>query len=165
MNKKISIIVVVLAVLALVYWLSTVKPVGYGTPEGTQNETQESTQVSVVEKGPLGIATGAVGQYLVDKSGLTLYVKVSDAAANTSSIKTSCNAECEKTWLPYLLGAEEGGITESNDALLSKLNLFTRSDSKQQYALGNQPLYRNTNDSKLGDQNGNVSSDWMVAKP
>lgn len=168
MNKKISIIAVVLVVLALVLWLSTMTPSQSGMggePDLTQNTENEAENISVVEKGPVGIASGAGTDYLVDRNGRTLYVRNADALANTTSIKTSCNAECEKTWLPYLFGPEEEGLKETADPLLSKLNLFTRSDGKQQYALGNQPLYRHESDSKLGDKNGNLGNDWMIATP
>ena len=57
------------------------------------------------------------------------------------------------------------GISQSTDPLLMKLNAFTRADGKLQYALGNQPLYRNVDDIKLGDVNGAVDNDWMVARP
>lgn len=167
MNKKISIIAGALLVLAAIYWLSTVTPPNDNTPTETVENANVETgaEITVTPKGPLGVASGNDGQYLVDKGGLTLYVKNSDAAQNTTQIKTSCNAECEKTWLPYLMGDTDPGIEASTDAVLSKVNVFDRADGKKQYALGNQPLYRYVGDSKLGDMNGPVDQDWMVAKP
>ena len=167
MNKKTLIIVVVLVVLALLYWLSSIEPVNTND-SGAQNEVETSApvaQINVVKKGPLGIASNSSGDFLVDKNGLTLYVNAKDATQTSTNLKTTCNIECEKTWLPYLFEAVDPGITKSTDPLLSKVNIFTRSDGKQQYALGNQPLYRNVADSKLGDVNGNFTNDWMVARP
>ncbi len=164
MNKKISIILAVLVVVAGVYWFSTIKP-GSGTPNQEQiTSTVEDVEVTVAITGPLGVATGVNGKYLVDKNNLTLYVNVKDEG-QTGDIKPSCNAECEKTWIPYLFNESESAITQSSDPLLSKLNLFTRADGKKQYALGTKPLYRYLSDLKPGDINGPLTGDWMVAQP
>lgn len=171
MDKKIWILVIVLLVIAGIYWLSSIDTSNYGAAPNEEavntSNTEETAEITITDKGPLGVAAGSAGEYLVDNRGLTLYVKASDALKNTSGIKTSCNAECEKIWPPFLLGAEELGITETDDALLSKLNLFTRADGKQQYALGNQPLYTYAGDEKIGDMKGDglANGDWMVAKP
>lgn len=157
--------------IASVYWLSTINLTNYGIPgiptdTGLQTNNEPKTNsISVTKKGPLGIANDQGGEYLVDKDGLTLYMNVKDSKQTSTNIKASCNAECEKTWLPYTVGETEPGITESTDALLSKINVLLRADGKRQYTLGNQALYRHLSDVKLGDMNGPITGDWMVAKP
>lgn len=166
MNKRISIIVVVVLILTGIYWLSTSGPIDSDSP--TQNSgapVNLAKEIKIDQKGVLGIARGAEGDYLVDRDGMTLYVKGADAKQTGTSVKTSCNTACEASWPPYLVTETDTGITESNDALLSKLNVITRADGGKQYALGNQPLYRYTMDTVLGDMNGRTVEDWTVAKP
>lgn len=160
MNKYISITIAVLVVIAGIYWLSTIELTNSNAPEPS-NEVS----ITVVEKGPVGIASGPNGEYLVDKRGLTLYVSIADEQQNGENIQPNCDAACEQAWAPYFLGAEEFGIDASDDTLLSKINVFTRTDGKQQYALGNQPLYTSVYDKALGDVKGDLSGNWMVAKP
>ena len=163
MNKKI-LILVVLVVVAGVYWLSTMTPSDYGTPNQEETANESESLVTITPKGPVGIATGASGEYLVDRNGLTLYANLT-SQNSAGKITPSCNALCEKTWPPYLLGETEEGIGQSADPLLSKLNLFRRADGKMQYTLGTTLLYRNVNDAKTGDTNGELTSDWMIATP
>lgn len=166
MNKKISIIVIVLIVLALVYWLSGAKLAPNSGQDETQSaSSQPTTSIAVTQKGPVGVANDSSGAYLVSNNGLTLYTNVQDAKQTGTNVKGSCNTECEKIWIPYLRKETDAAMTKTTDALLSKLNVINRADGKLQYALGNQPLYTYISDTKLGDLNGSSITGWMVAKP
>lgn len=160
MNKYISITIAVLVVIAGIYWLSTMNPAN-----STTDQTSGESDITVTDKGPVGVASGPNGDYLVDKRGLTLYVNLDDEEQDGEDIQASCDAACEETWAPLLLGADEFGLTASEDAVLSKLNLIERADGKQQYAIGNQPLYTSVYDKALGEVKGDLSDNWMVAKP
>ena len=166
MNKNVSILIVVLVVLVGVYLFWTTKSSDNGSNALKQDSSTavEENSLTVVTKGPIGVATGALGEYLVDKNGLTLSVSIRDENP-TGKISQSCNSQCEKTWLPFLLAKDEAAITGSKDPLLSKLNLFTRSDKQEQYAIGTQPLYRYVGDLKAGDTKGDTGGDWKIAKP
>ena len=168
MNKKISIIVVVLLVLFGIYLLSAKFPMNNSADENVAaSDNATINGINIKRKGPVGVAKGYEldYEYLVDKFGFTLYATAADAKNNTTDIKTSCDAICEQMWGPYLLGDSDTAIEQSSDPVLSKLNIFNRADGKQQYALGNQPLYRYSGDTKVGDVKGPVESNWMVARP
>lgn len=169
MKKQISIILVILLGLAGVYWWKTMNKPADSAPQEKevgqeQPEEQANANFNFSANGPVGTANGSSGKYLTDKNGFTLYVSVKDENPS-GKITQSCDAQCEKTWSPYLLGEDEVAITGSTDPVLSKLNLFKRADGREQYTLGTQPLYRNINDLKQGDIKGDVSGNWMVAKP
>jgi predicted lipoprotein with Yx(FWY)xxD motif len=101
---------------------------------------------------------------LVDPAGLTLYVDVKDMNSK-GKIKSVCDAACEKSWLPYIYDPDKmDPLTKSSDPVLSRLNIFTRADGKQQYAYGTQPLYRYISDMKPGDVTGPITGDWLVAQ-
>lgn len=166
--KQISIILVILLALAGAYWFKIMKRPVVSAPQENevteQEEVQEQSNFNFNVNGPVGTATGANGKYLTDKNGFTLYVNVKDENP-AGKITQNCDAQCEKTWLPFLLGADEAAITGSTDALLSKLNLFKRPDGKEQYTIGTQPLYHYVGDLKAGDVTSNLGANWQVAKP
>ena len=165
MIKLIATIVVAIAIIGGAYWLSGIKKdSAVPTPTQTQGTTPSPTTSDSVTKGPFGIRTGTSGEYLTDKDGMTLYVKIADENPS-GKITSSCNATCEKTWIPYLLGDNEAAPEKSSDPLLVKLNLFKRSDNKIQFALGTTLLYRYAGDQKVGDTSGTSVSGWAVARP
>ncbi len=167
MKKLIAVIIVAIVIVGGAYWLSGMIKGGYSSPapvnSGSDNPstTPENT---LSTKGPFGITSDATGQYLTDKAGLTLYVNLADENAS-GKINPTCNATCEKTWLPYLLPSNEAAPGQSSDSLLSRVNLFKRADGKTQFALGTKPLYRYVGDVKMGDMAGASISSWAVARP
>jgi predicted lipoprotein with Yx(FWY)xxD motif len=157
MNQKILIVIIAILVIAGIYWVSE-----QGVKESAVNTPTNNTVIS----GPVGVTTGAGGEkHLTDTNGMTLYVNIKDEGQTAGNIQSVCDLECEKTWLPYIFDEDQPVITESNDPLLSKVNVFTRSDGRQQYALGTKPLYVNINDLNPSDMNGDMSENWMVAQP
>jgi len=166
MNKQISVVLVVILAIVIVgvYLFSAVGSDNSGLDKQNELSSTETINLNIVINGPVGVATGANGEYLVDKNGLTLYVSIKDENPS-GKISQSCNSQCEKTWPPYLLEENETAITSTTDPLLSKLNYLVRSDGRQQYTLGTQPLYRYVDDLKIGDVKGDTGDDWKVAKP
>ena len=163
MSKILIILAVIAAAAAGIYWFFIMQPADSSAP--AQEEAEENVnQIAFIPKGPLGIASNADGEYLVDKNGRTLYADLR-SQSQAGKVTSGCDAQCELTWLPYLAGEGEGGLEQSADPLLSKLNLFQRADGKMQYALGTTLLYRNVNDLKAGDINKNLGDAWLVARP
>ena len=161
MNKTILTIITVLVLALLGYWFY--RPfitISEPKPEQVIN-TDEENEFEI--KGPVGVATNESGEYLVTKSGMTLYVNVKDNNP-AGKVTPNCNASCETTWIPFLLGENESAIQASTDPIVSKINLYKRADDKIQYTLGTQPLYTFASDTKFGDMTG-TSGDWMVARP
>lgn len=166
--KKILTIVAVLVVLgSFYYWMQGSSNQNQGEkvaetlPSSGGNESMLS-QVS--PRGPLGIVSIGSIEHLTDRNGLTLYVNTKDAG-HTGGIKPTCTGTCEKTWLPFLVTSAETVGKASSDPLLKKLNIFKRADGRGQYALGTEPLYRYSGDSKIGEMFGNQIGTWLVARP
>ncbi len=164
MTKALTLIILAVAIVFGAYWLSTMTKPG-PTPEienavVTENAEPETT---LTIKGPLGLMSDAKGDYLTDTVGNTLYVNANDESAN-GKIAATCGAACEKSWPPYLLPADQVAPSKSNDPLLSKLNLFKRTDGRYQYALGTKPLYYSTLDKELGAVTPE-SGGWVIARP
>ena len=174
MTKKLLVLIGILIILAGVAYgmIKSVSKNAYSTNAGVNKTTEvvspatgEKTSVVAKINGPIGTVSSANGEsYLVNKDSYTLYVNNKDALGPNKDFKTVCDSTCEKTWKPYLLDAKTTGITKSDDPLLSKINIFKRADGQQQYALGTQPLYLYSGDSKPGEARG-ASTDWAVAKP
>ena len=168
MNKKILallavVIVLVLGAYALISMRSNNRPADNSAD--TNVSTNELQTINAVINGPVGTADSEDGKYVVSKEGLSLYVNLNDQG-ETANIVPTCDAACEKTWIPYIADqAKHGSISGSNDPLLSKINIFTRPDGRPQYALGTQPLYLYAGDLRPGDISGTSRADWMVARP
>ena len=174
MTKKLLILIGILVILAGVAYgmIKFVSKSAYSTNAGVNKTTRvvppttgEKTTVLAKINGPVGTVASANGEsYLVNKDSYTLYVNNKDALGPNKDFKTVCDSTCEKTWKPYLLDTKTAGITKSDDPLLSKINIFKRADGQQQYALGTQPLFLYSLDTKPGEVRG-ISADWAIAKP
>jgi predicted lipoprotein with Yx(FWY)xxD motif len=169
MDKKVVLILILVVAAALVYWYSTTmnttsapKQATATTPVATPVETAKGVSTTTGPSIPLKVIVGPKGEYLADKNGLTLYVDIKDEG-QTGKFKASCDAACEKTWIPYLFDKSDYNIIGSSTPLFSKINVINRPDGTQQYALGTKPLYRYVGDVKSGDIKGPVTGDWMVA--
>lgn len=125
-------------------------------------------EITIEEKGNLGIATTAGGEkYLVDRDGMTLYYNTADEGQLGTNIDWSCNTSCERNWLPYLVDESSAPLSASSDPLLRNLNAFKRPwDSRDHYAINSKLLYRFRGDKAPGDMGGeNWGEGWMIARP
>jgi predicted lipoprotein with Yx(FWY)xxD motif len=100
----------------------------------------------------------ALGAFLTDKDGRTLYMFMKD-----SENHSVCYGGCASTWPPLLVGnAVEPGL----DGLSGKLGVAVRNDGNHQVTYEGKPLYYFTPDAKPGDTKGQgVGGVWFVVAP
>ena len=97
----------------------------------------------------------ALGSFLVDSKGMTLYVFSNDTA-NTSN----CSGSCATNWPPLLTNGAPVAEAGVNAALLGT---FTRFDGGIQVTYNGMPVYNFANDKAAGDTNGQgVKNLWHV---
>ncbi len=100
----------------------------------------------------------AVGSYLTDAKGMTLYLFANDTVANEST----CPEDCAAVWPP--MTAEEP--LKLPLLVSGELSLFDREDGSQQLAYNGIPLYYYTGDEQAGDLTGHGFKDrWYVVAP
>ena len=99
----------------------------------------------------------AVGKYLTDTEGMTLYWFKNDEPG-----KSSCAGACVGNWPIYYretVAAPEGVKQED-------FGTITREDGEKQTTFRGYPLYYWVNDKKAGDTTGNgVKGVWFVVNP
>ena len=100
----------------------------------------------------------ALGSYLVDSKGMTLYVFSNDTAN-----KSTCTATCATNWPPLLTN---GSPTAGSGVTASLLGATTRGDGSMQVTYGGWPLYYFAGDKASGDTKGEgVKNLWSVITP
>jgi predicted lipoprotein with Yx(FWY)xxD motif len=121
------------------------------------------TAAATTAAAPAGAATvsakmGALGNYLTDGSGKSLYLYTPD----TSSTST-CYAQCIKYWLALMTtGAPKPGA----GADASKLGTSPRKDGTTQVTYNGHPLYYFKGDKAAGDTSGQGNSGtWYLVTP
>jgi len=122
-------------------------------PSGTMAATQASSSGMVIGTKN----TTALGNFLVDDKGMTLYTFKNDTAGTST-----CNGNCATIWPPLTAQAAPTGGT----GVTGTFGLITRSDGTQQVTYNNMPLYYFSGDKAPGDTNGQgVGGLWQVAAP
>lgn len=117
-----------------------------------------------------GGATGALsllvrtdptlGDVVVGKDGMSLYVFKKDITPGTSA----CVDKCADSW-PALTVADMSGV-KAGPGVTGALGTITRADGKLQVTLGGAPLYYFVVDAAPGDTKGQGLNDvWYVASP
>lgn len=97
----------------------------------------------------------ALGSFLVDSKGMTLYIYTKDTA-NTST----CSGACLTNWPPLLT---TGAPSAGTGVTASLLGTLTRSDGGVQVTYNGMPLYYFAADKAAGDTKGQaVKSVWYV---
>lgn len=95
------------------------------------------------------------GGVLVGPNGMTLYTFDRDAAMVNKSV---CNGACATNWPPLLASASERAYGD--------YTIITRDDGMRQWARKGKPLYYWSQDTKIGDRNGdNFQNVWHLAVP
>lgn len=137
------------------FWVSVLILVGMGVVSGqSASGGAASTGVAnlmVAENDELGI-------FLVDASGMTLYLFTKDTDG-----ESVCYDDCASAW-PPLLTAGEPVAGEGVDATL--LGTTERTDGTTQVTYGGWPLYYWVKDAAPGDTTGqDVGEVWYVVSP
>lgn len=102
--------------------------------------------------------TEALGPFLTDARGMTLYLYTKDTTANEST----CEGDCAGAWPPV---AAEGALTLPA-GIPGDLNAITRPDGSQQLSYNGIPLYLYAADTAAGETNGqDVGDVWYVVTP
>jgi predicted lipoprotein with Yx(FWY)xxD motif len=109
--------------------------------------------------GTVDLGSGALGSFLVDSQGMTLYVFLKDTPGSGSS---ACTGGCATVW-PAL---SEGSPTAGSGVDASKLGTITGVDGNPQVTYNGRPLYHYAKDVNPGDTMGQgFNSLWYVASP
>jgi len=129
--------------------------------EAAAGGSATATPTAAAAMGPASVMVAkndALGSFLVDAKGMTLYLFTNDTP-NT----TVCYGKCAVAWPPLLTtGAPVAG--DGVDA--SKLGTTKRTDGTTQVTYNGWPLYYYIKDLKAGDTTGqNVGSVWFVISP
>jgi predicted lipoprotein with Yx(FWY)xxD motif len=126
------------------------------SPDGEKVETPSSsaaggTMVKVA-------SSAALGSFLVDEKGMTLYLFTKDTPNNST-----CYDQCATNWPPLLTtGAPIAGQGVDD----SKLGTTKRTDGSMQVTYNGWPLYYFAKDTKAGDTTGQkVGGVWFVVSP
>jgi len=100
----------------------------------------------------------ALGSFLTDKDGRTLYLFTKD-----SENHSVCYAGCATAWPPLLVG---DSVEPNLDGIGGTLATTVRNDGNRQVTYGGKPLYYFTPDTKIGDTKGQgVGTVWYVLAP
>jgi predicted lipoprotein with Yx(FWY)xxD motif len=134
------------------------------SPAGDKVESSAAaapTTAPATSSGPANVMVGksdALGSFLVDDKGMTLYLFTKDSP-NTSN----CYDKCATSWPPLLT---TGNPMAGDGADASKFGTTTRKDGTTQVTYAGWPLYYYAKDTKAGDTTGQgVGSVWYVISP
>jgi predicted lipoprotein with Yx(FWY)xxD motif len=162
--KMLALFVANLGVMAALM-LAGCSPAALGIPEDAA-ETPTATKTVVVVPGAttapivrLRVSrNAALGSYLTDESGFTLYYYKSDSAGTSN-----CTGDCLQTW-PGVMTS--GAPIVGDDSIKGKLGWINRPDGGMQVTYNDMPLYYYSKDNIPGDTNGQgTGGKWFVMPP
>lgn len=136
---------------------------GDGGPYGgTTSEAQETPTDTGTAATAASLATAtddALGEFLVDNDGLTLYLFTQDTGT-----ESTCYDQCATAWPPLLTETEDVTAGEGLDAAL--IGTTERTDGTMQVTYNGHPLYYYAQDTAPGDTTGQGVQDiWWVVNP
>ncbi len=136
-----------------------------GTAAGTATATQAATAVATgtaTGAAPVTVKLGgtqALGPFLVDVNGMTLYTFANDTAGTST-----CTGGCAENWPP--LTVAPGTALVAGEGVPGTLATITRADGSLQVTYNGHPLYHYRGDTAPGDAKGQGFSNlWFVAAP
>jgi len=107
------------------------------------------------------VRSGALGRYLVDSQGRTLYLFEKDTGTTST-----CSGACASAWPP---ATTSGHATAGSGVKAALLGTTARSDGSSQLTYHGHPLYRYAGDQAPGDTNGQgltqFGGGWYVVSP
>jgi predicted lipoprotein with Yx(FWY)xxD motif len=127
---------------------------GDDEPSGTAAPAEPTTTASQEANGvTVAVASGKLGDILVDADGRTLYAFTKDKGD-----QSACSGECATNW-PALTGPATAG----SGAQAALVSTATQANGSSQVTYGGKPLYYFAGDAKPGDTNGQgVGSVWFA---
>ena len=131
-----------------------------GSSPSTSAASPSPSPAATGEK--IAVATNAkLGSFLVDESGMTVYLFVADTGT-----ASTCYSTCAIVWPPVLTtGAPQAGT----GAQASLLGTTTRTDGKVEVTYAGHPLYYFMQDKAAGDVKGQgingFGALWWVLSP
>jgi predicted lipoprotein with Yx(FWY)xxD motif len=103
--------------------------------------------------------TDALGPFLVDAKGMTLYLFTKDEVG-----KSNCYDQCAQNWPPLLVA--EGETPTLAEGVPGLIGVEARTDGGLQVVFNGMPLYYFAKDAAPGDATGqNVGEAWFVVAP
>jgi predicted lipoprotein with Yx(FWY)xxD motif len=119
--------------------------------------SEETTDAAETPAPPtvIDVAESALGTYLVDGDGLTVYLFTEDSPG-----QSTCADACLQAWPPVLTSGTPVAAGGADQALLGTL---VRPDGTVQVTYAGMPLYRFRSDMAAGDTRGQtVQGVWFV---
>jgi predicted lipoprotein with Yx(FWY)xxD motif len=109
----------------------------------------------------VGVAGTGLGEVLVDRKGLTVYLFARD-----SGTVSACAGACAVSWPPLRV---RGAPLVGSGATPSDVGRTVRADGSSQLTYNGHPLYTFVNDKKPGDTNGEginaFGGSWFAVSP
>lgn len=135
----------------LIVGLMTLMPAGVLLAHDATPEADPMNPTVMVRTDP------ALGRYLADPAGMTLYLFSKDTVAGEST----CYDDCATKWPPYMAS----GTLSLPMAVEGELSLVERTDGTTQVAYNGMPLYYFAGDTAANQLNGQGLGDvwWIVA--
>ena len=126
---------------------------GSGTAAPAATDAPATTAAPAAGGTTVAVASGKLGDILVDGDGRTLYAFTKDQGD-----KSACSGQCADNW-PAL----KGTATAGTGAQASLLSSAMQASGDAQVTYGGRPLYYFAGDAKPGDVNGQgVGNVWFV---
>lgn len=127
---------------------------GYDDDYGAGKTPEASSGGSVTLKVS---STAALGKFLVDGKGMTLYLFTKDTPG-----VSNCSGGCLQAWPPLLVTGEP----VAGEGVTGKLGVIVRDDGTRQVTYNDIPLYYYVSDVQPGDTTGQeVGGVWFVVEP
>jgi predicted lipoprotein with Yx(FWY)xxD motif len=131
---------------------------GSGTYSGSGGSSGSSAPAKATT---VETRSGALGTYLTDGSGRTLYLFVADHAG-----QSACSGACVSAWPPL---TSNGAPAASGAAKAGMLATLSRTDGSKQVSYGGHPLYYFAGDTGPGQTSGQgvngFGAKWWVVSP
>lgn len=144
------------AVAAPALLLAACSGSGYSGSGGASSGPSATAGSTTVET-----RSGALGTYLTDGSGRTLYLFVADHSG-----QSACSGACASAWPPL---TSNGAPAASGAAKAGMLTTISRSDGSKQVSYGGHPLYYFAGDTAAGQTSGQgingFGAKWWVVSP
>ena len=124
-------------------------------PAADPPATDGSDSEEPVVAAEVGLATTSLGDILVDREGMTLYMFDPDEQG-----PSTCYDVCASTWPPYVV---DPAAIAGDDVDAMSLATREREDGSRQVTYNGWPLYYYAQDAAPGDVNGQgVNGVWFV---